>query len=92
MRGQLEAPAALPTQEVLPVLTDWESEWASEEVWMIRQAKEPLSLPDIEPRVLGRPARSLVTITIRFPGSMDRYDQENAHILKLFLAKALKMH
>lgn len=84
--GQLDAPASLPTRVVLLVLIGWESEWASETVWMLSKAKQHLSLPDIEPRDPEPPAPTLVTTPIPYPSSMDRYGQDNWHILIFFLS------
>jgi hypothetical protein len=55
--GQRHAPAALlPPRKGPPVPIGQEAGWVPEPVWT--QRINPLSLPGIEPRSPGRPARS----------------------------------
>jgi hypothetical protein len=62
--GQRHAPAAL----IPPVPIGQEAGWAPEPVWTQGYRKNPLPLPEIEPRSPGRPARSQTLYRLSYPG------------------------
>jgi hypothetical protein len=61
---QLHVPAAL-----LPVSTAHEVERTREPVWTTWRREKFLTLPGLEPRPVGRPARCQSLYRLRYPGS-----------------------
>ena len=81
MIGQLQAPVTLLPWKELPVIIDKYVEWDSQQVrvfWGIQE--NVLLLPGMEPRPLGRPVRSLVTILSELPCLLKSYLAVNIQI------------
>ena len=77
MRGQLDAPAALPPGKP-PVSIEQEVGWAAWRVWMLSRREKPIDRAGIE--TPDRPAHSLVHC---FQATVPRGILENMKILKL---------
>jgi hypothetical protein len=79
--GWLHAPAAFPSEKEPLVPTEQAAGWPSESVWTLRRR-------EIEPRFVGRPTHSLVTISIvlSLPPRRWRYKPKSIKI-SLFLIK-----
>jgi len=57
MSGHLQAPF------------EYEAEWTPEAVWTLWSRKQLPDLPGMEPRIVGRPARSSSLLAIRAPAN-----------------------
>jgi hypothetical protein len=62
MGGLLHIPAALLEEKQPPVPTGQEAVWAPESVSMLHREKNLLPPPEMQQRLLGRAARSLVAV------------------------------
>ena len=68
--GQLHIPTVLPPAKERPVPTEQEAGWTRSQLF--GEEINHLPLPGIELRFLGRPARSLITNRLSYPGSLLR--------------------